>query len=86
MEIVKNFKMKKLLGIVVLGLLLSSNAYAVKIVSITIKELVDKGYKLTHTDNRDGYGVLYFENGSDIYSCTGKDSTGYTCAHLTDGR
>ena len=36
--------MKKLLGIMVLGLLLSGNAYAEE---MTVKSLLDEGYKIT---------------------------------------
>ena len=77
--------MKKLLGIVVLGLLLVANAYPAKKVNITIKELVDNGYKLTHTESRNNYLYLIFENGVDIYSCAGSHSSGFGCVHLTDG-
>jgi len=77
--------MKKILGIVLVGIFLCGNAFATKRVNITIKELVDNGYKLTHTDSRGDYLYLIFENGNDIYSCAGTHSGGFSCVHLTDG-
>ena len=58
--------MKKLLGIVVLGLLLSGNAYA-EMESLpegtTVNQLIKEGYKLIDTDSvawsdNDGYGSV----------------------------
>ena len=53
---------------------------------ITIKELVDKGYQLTHTANRKNALYLIFQKDSKIYSCAGNNSMGYDCWHLTDGK
>ena len=78
--------MKKLLGIVVLGLLMSGNVESATKEKITIKELVDKGYQLTHTANRKNALYLIFQKDSKIYSCAGNNSMGYDCWHLTDGK
>ena len=78
--------MKKLLGIVVLGLLLSGNTQSATKEKITIKELRDKGYQLTHTGNRQNAFYLIFQRESEIYSCAGNNSNGYECWHLTDGK
>ena len=44
--------MKKLLGIIVLGLLLSSNAYTKEFTGEeTISELLDKGFKIINEDS-----------------------------------
>ena len=77
--------MKKFLGNLVLGFLFVGNAYATRWVYTTITELVDDGYKLTHTVSANDKLYLFFENGNDIYSCEGNNNQGYACAHLTDG-
>ena len=77
--------MKKFLGILVLGFLFVGNAYATRWVYTTITELVDDGYKLTHTVYTNNLLYLIFENEDDIYSCEGTNNKGYVCSYLTDG-
>jgi hypothetical protein len=43
--------MKKLLGVVVLGLFLSGNAFSASKSNFTIKQILDRGFKLTHVTN-----------------------------------
>ena len=65
--------MKKLLGIIVLGLLLSGNAFSASKTKLTIKQIVDKGFKLTHVTNegRSGFSktVLIFQKDLEIFMC-----------------
>ena len=78
--------MLKLLGIVVLGLLLFSPAYSATKTKLTIKEVRDMGFELTHVGSRDKAFYLIFEKDKEIYSCAGTNNTGYRCWHLTDGK
>ena len=59
--------MKKAIGIIIFGLLLSSNAYATSWVNTTITNLVNDGYKLTHTVSANDKLYLFFENGNKQY-------------------
>ena len=62
--------MKKLLAILVLGLLLSGNAYAVpvefEILNHNINYLVKKGYKITFVNN-DDKGTVYYTLEDNLY-------------------
>ena len=78
--------MKIILGIIFLGLIICGNAQTATKEKITIKELMDQGYKLTHTGARDRAFYLIFQKDKKIYSCAGQNSNGYDCYHLTDGK
>ena len=80
--------MKKLLGILVLGLLvLSSSAYSRTKVRITIADLKDQGYKLTHAFRAENAIYFIFENENHIYECNRVVGTkAIKCYHLTDGK
>ena len=80
--------MKKLLGIIVLGLLLSGNAEARTKTNITIKDLKERGFEYKGTTTRQGYIYYHFENDKDFFECT-RDTQGskrvIKCFHLSDG-
>jgi len=59
--------MKKLLGIVVLGLLLSGNAYAENITILCVDE------KRSKAENRDVHLILNFDEGGDWIKFNGRD-------------
>ena len=66
--------MKKILGIIVLGLLLSGNAYAeyveFEILNHNINYLVKKGYKITFVNNDEERQVYYtLEKDNDVILC-----------------
>ena len=66
--------MKKLLGILVLGLLLSGNAYAeyveFEILNHNINYLVKNGYKITFVNNDEERQVYYtLEKDNDVILC-----------------
>ena len=73
-------KMKKLLGIVVLGLLLSGNAYSNEKVEVlakdtTVNDLLNEGYRLASTNvvppqDYDGVRVIYhLVKGKKLVTC-----------------
>ena len=80
--------MKKLLGIVVLGLFVLSNfAYSRTKAPVSISDLKDEGYKLTHSFRSGGIIYFIFENENHVYECVRE--AGYNsikCYHLTDGK
>ena len=80
--------MKKLLGILVLGLLWCSVAFSVSKTDFTIKQIVEMGFKLTHVTNEgrsgDSKTVLVFEKGKEIYICDFYDAKDIKCYNLTD--
>ena len=53
---------------------------------ITIKELMQGGYELTHVSASDNRIYYIFVKDKEIYSCSGKNSSGLKCFHLTDGK
>jgi len=59
--------MKKLLGIIVLGLLLSGNAYAENITILCVDE------KRSKAENRDVHLILNFDEGGDWIKFNGRD-------------
>jgi hypothetical protein len=72
--------MKKLLGIIVLGLLLSGNAFAAEKVEVlakdtTVNDLLDEGYRLSSTNvvppqDYDGPRVIYhLVKGKKLVTC-----------------
>tara|TARA_B100001057_G_C22349782_1_gene756542 strand:- start:189 stop:434 length:246 start_codon:yes stop_codon:yes gene_type:complete len=81
--------MKKFLVILVLGLLIGSNAYARTKTSITIKDLKTQGYKYKNSITRAGFIYHLFENDKDFFECV-RDTDGirnqYSCYHLSDGK
>ena len=72
--------MKKLLGIMVLGLLLSGNGYAIEKVEVlakdtTVNDLLDEGYRLSSTNvvppqDYNGSSVIYhLVKGKKLVTC-----------------
>ena len=81
--------MKKLLGILVLSLILTSNAFSGSKTKLTIKQIVEKGFKLTHVTNegRSAFSktVLIFQKDLEIFMCEIYAATKpHPCYNLTD--
>jgi|TARA_Y100000296_G_C5094298_1_gene216530 hypothetical protein len=81
--------MKKAILVLLVGLLLSGNAYARTKTSITIKDLKAQGYKYKGSITRRDYIYHLFENDKDFFECA-RDTTNmrsqYFCYHLSDGK
>jgi hypothetical protein len=82
--------MKRLLAylFLVLGLLVLSNfAYARTKVSVSIAELKDAGFKLTHAFRAENFIYFILEKDNHIYECN-REAGNKTikCYHLTDGK
>ena len=80
--------MKKLLWIMVLGLFLSGNVFSASTTSLTIKQIVDKGFKLTHVTNEgrssSSKTVLIFQKDLEIFMCDFYTEKEINCYYLTD--
>ena len=80
--------MKKLLGVVVLGLFLSGNAFSASKSNFTIKQIVDRGFKLTHVTNEgrssSSKTVLIFQKDLEIFMCDFYTEKEIECYYLTD--
>ena len=78
--------MKKILSILILSMFILSPVQSSTKTKLTVKDIRDKGFQLTHVSARDDYVYLIFQKGNEIYSCSGSNSSGYRCFHLTDGK
>ena len=81
-------KLQKLLGILVLSLILSSNAFSASKTNLTIKQIVDMGFKLTHVTNegRSSFSktVLIFQKDLKIFMCGFYSEKKIICYDLTE--
>lgn len=80
--------MKKLLSIVVLCLLFGGNTFSASKTNFTIKQIVDKGFKLTHVTNEgrssSSKTVLIFQKDLEIFMCDFYTEKEIECYYLTD--
>ena len=83
--------MKKILAIIVFGLLCCNALFAedhyqtfMTECNLTIKQVKEKGFVLTHVSSEEGTVHLFFEKGNDIYQFRkAYGHYGYYCYNLT---
>jgi len=80
--------MKKILFTILFTLFLSGGAFSASKTNFTIKQIVDKGFKLTHVTNEgrssSSKTVLIFQKDLEIFMCDFYTEKEIECYYLTD--